>query len=111
LSTVFNLVAWWTADCRATEWARWALRLEGANPAICTEPFAAIIFCTADPGKVEKRTRSKWSRVLRYALEYKPVSEPLDQFIKRNGGINECAGRFSRHFRRDKKHGWTRRVT
>jgi hypothetical protein len=42
--------------------------------------------------KVDKRTRSKWSRVLRYALEYKCHSEPLDQFIKRKGGINKCAG-------------------
>jgi hypothetical protein len=27
----------------------------------------AVIRCTADPAKVDKRTRSKWSRVLRYA--------------------------------------------
>ena len=46
--------------------------------------------------KVDKRTRSKWSRVLRYALEYKCHSEPLDQFIKRKGGINSCASRFTR---------------
>jgi hypothetical protein len=45
------------------------------------EPFAAIIRCTADPAKVDKRTRSKWSRMLRYALGYKSHSEPLDQFI------------------------------
>jgi hypothetical protein len=33
---------------------------------------------------------------LRYALEYKDHSEPLDHFIKRKGGINECAARFVR---------------
>jgi hypothetical protein len=44
---------------------------------ITDEPFAAIIRCTAEPAKVDKRTRSKWSRVLRYAAEYKPSSEPL----------------------------------
>ena len=60
------------------------------------EPFAAVIRCTADPAKVDKRTRSKWSRALRYALEYKLPSEPLDAFIKRKGGINRCAERFSR---------------
>jgi hypothetical protein len=106
LSTVFNLVAWWTADRRAAERARWALRIQGgAASSTCTEPFAAVIRCTSDPAKVDKRTRSKWSRALRYALEYKSDSEPVDQFIKRNGGINECAARFARHFRRDKKHG------
>jgi hypothetical protein len=60
------------------------------------EPFAAVIRCTADPAKIDKRTRSKWSRALRYALAYKSCSERLDQFIKRKGGINECAARFTR---------------
>jgi len=46
--------------------------------------------------KADKRTRSKWSRVMRYAAAYKPDSEALDQFIKRKGGINACAARFSR---------------
>jgi hypothetical protein len=54
-----------------------------------------IIRCTADPAKADKRTRSKWSRVMRYAAIYKPDSEPLDQFIRRKGGINTCAARFS----------------
>jgi hypothetical protein len=58
--------------------------------------MSAIIRCTADPAKADKRTRSKWSRVLRYAAVYKPGSEPLDRFIKRKGGINGCAARFSR---------------
>jgi hypothetical protein len=52
------------------------------RPSDHDEPFAAIY--TSDPAKVDKRTRSKWSRVLRYALQYKHHSEPLDQFIKRN---------------------------
>ena len=39
---------------------------------------------------------SKWSRAMRYAVAYKPGSEPLDQFIRRKGGINACAARFSR---------------
>ena len=56
----------------------------------------------ADPAKVDKRTRSKWSRALRYALRYKFYSEPLGQFIKHKGGINECADRFA------KSLGWRR---
>jgi hypothetical protein len=59
-------------------------------------PFAAIIPCTADPAKANKRTRSKWSRVMRYAAVYKPGSEALEKFIRRKGGINACAARFSR---------------
>jgi hypothetical protein len=60
------------------------------------DPFAAVIRCTADPAKADKRTRSKWSRAMRYAAVYKPDSEPLDQFIQRKGGVNACAVRFSR---------------
>jgi hypothetical protein len=53
-----------------------------------------FIRCTADPAKADKRTRSK------YAAMYKSESEPLDQFIQRKGGINACAGRFSRQLGR-----------
>jgi hypothetical protein len=59
------------------------------------DAFAAVIRCTADPAKADKRTRSKWSRAMRYAAVYKPDSEALDQFIRRKGGINACAARFS----------------
>jgi hypothetical protein len=63
---------------------------------LCKGSFAAIIRCTADPAKADKRTRSKWSRAMRYATVYKPGSEPLAQFIRRKGGINACAARFTR---------------
>ena len=64
------------------------------------DPFAAIIRCTADPAKADKRTRSKWSRVMRYAAAYKPDSEPFDQFVKRKGGINACASSYAQYVRR-----------
>ena len=96
LSAVFDLVAWWTAEHLALERAHKALRLQRMCPFEGEEPFAAVIRCTADPAKVDKRTRSKWSRMLRYALRYKSHSEPLDRFIKRKGRINKCAGRFAR---------------
>jgi hypothetical protein len=58
--------------------------------------YAAIIRCTADPARAEKRTRSKWSRVLRYAKMEKDDQEALAAFIKRKGGINECITRYGR---------------
>jgi hypothetical protein len=39
---------------------------------------------------------------MRYAAEYKSDSEPLCTFIKRQGGINACAARFSRRLGRHK---------
>jgi hypothetical protein len=55
-------------------------------------PFATIVRCTADPAKADKRTRSKWSRVMRYAAVYKLDSEPLEKFVKRKGASTD--GRF-----------------
>jgi hypothetical protein len=102
LNAVYGLVAWWAAEGREIDRARRALCLKRLDPLSCKDPFGAIIMCTADPAKADKRTRSKWSRVLRYAAVYKPESEPLDQFIQRKGGINACAARFSRRLGRDK---------
>jgi hypothetical protein len=96
LAAVFDLVAWWVAENRALERAQKALSLRHITPFDQEEPFAAIIRCTADPAKVDKRTRSKWSRALRYALRYKEIDECLDRFIKRKGGINQCATRLRR---------------
>jgi len=96
LTAVFELVAWWSAEKRALQCAQKALQLRRIIPADHEEPFAAIIRCTADPAKVDKRTRSKWSRALQWALYHKSHSEPLERFMKRKGGINECAARLSR---------------
>jgi hypothetical protein len=103
LTAVFELIAWWSAENRALERAETALRLRHLTSFDQEEPFAAIIRCTADPAKVDKRTRSKWSRALRYALAYKLTSELLEQFIKRKGGINSCAAKFASHLRRSRQ--------
>jgi hypothetical protein len=69
-------------------------------------PAAAVICCTADRDKVDDRTRSKWSRVLRYAAEYKDLDEPLRDFIKCKGGINKCASRFARRLGQQNWRGY-----
>src|SRR2546430_14639380 len=74
-----------------------------SDEAFHDDPFAAIIRCTADPVKVDKRTRSKWSLALRYALAYKVACEPLEGFMKRKGGINRCAAKFARHIGRSRQ--------
>jgi hypothetical protein len=94
LTAVYDLVAWWAAEGKEIERARRALRLQRLEVSDREEAFAAVIRCTADPAKADKRTRSKWSRVMRYAVAYKPDSEALVRFICRKGGINECVARF-----------------
>jgi len=96
LIAVYGLVVWWTAEGREVDRARRALGLQRLKVSEREDPFAAVIRCTADPARADKRTRSKWSRMMQYAAAYKPESEPLDQFIRRKGGINACATRFSR---------------
>jgi hypothetical protein len=91
---VYGLVAVWAAENREIDRARRALRLQRLEISEREDPYAAIIRCTADPAKADKRT--KWSRVMRYAAAYKPDPEPLDEFVRRKGGINECAARFTR---------------
>jgi hypothetical protein len=96
LTAVFDLVIWWSAEGRAVSRTRWTLQLHGLDLPTSDEPFAMVILCTADRAKVDRRTRSKWSRVMRYAAEYKPSSEQLAAFVRRKGGINKCAARFTR---------------
>jgi hypothetical protein len=100
LNAVYGLVTWWTAEGREIDRARRALRLQRLEVSDREDPFTAVIRSTADPAKADKRTRSKWSRVMRYAAVSKPGSERLDQFIRRKGGINACAARFSQWLRR-----------
>jgi hypothetical protein len=99
LNAVFELVSWWEHEGKAVEYARRALRLSRFAVKM-TEPFTTVIFCTADSEKVDYRLRSKWSRVLRYTAQYKYSSEPLRDFIKRKGGINKCAARYTRRLGR-----------
>ena len=110
LTAVYALVAWWSAEGREIDRARRALRLCRLDVSEREDTFAAVIRCTADPAKADKRTRGKWSRVMRYAVGYKLVCEPLEQFVKRKGGINACAARFTRVGQRaGKRRGLARR--
>ncbi len=106
LAAVFEVVEWWKHDHKAIEYARRALSVQRRQtvPNI-VDPFAAVIYCTADPEKVDYRMRSKWSRVLRYAALYKDLDEPLKDFIKRKGGINKCAIRYTRRLGRGARAG------
>jgi hypothetical protein len=77
---------------------------EGYSSAGDSEPLAALILRTTDRDKVDDRPRSKWSRVLWYAAEYKHWDEPLRDFIKRKGGINKCAAQFARRLGGGRPH-------
>jgi hypothetical protein len=96
LGAVFDLVAVWEKENRATDRAKRALQLKGRKGGDKVEPFAAVINCTSSRKKVDAKARSKWARALRFAAEYKSPDEPLEHFIRRHGGINLCAAELSR---------------
>jgi hypothetical protein len=100
LKAVYDLVNWWSAEKYEVDRARRALRLRGLLPWPREDVYAAMIRCTADPTRADKRTRSKWGRVLRYAKREKDEKETLTEFVKRKGGINECNARYGRCLRR-----------
>ena len=96
LEAVFAVVTRWQRLKCAMNNSRAALRLQHGAPKMKAEPFGIVIFCTADLEVADAKTRSKWSRALRYARKEKPATQRLTDFIKSNGGLNECAGRFAR---------------
>jgi hypothetical protein len=103
LGAVYELVSWWAAEGCEVERAHRALRRRLLEVSEREEPFAAVIRCTADPARVDPRTRSKWSRVMRYATAIKDQAEPFQRFVQRKGGINRCAARYTRLLERQTK--------
>jgi len=86
LTAIFRLVMRWRRLNCAVKNSKAALRLQHDAPAMKPEAFGILIFCTSDPNVVDAKTRSKWSRVLRYAARTKPADQRLVDFIKSNGG-------------------------
>jgi hypothetical protein len=100
LNAVFELVEWWAQERKAKEYAQQAIRLQRPPVPKISDPFAAIIFCTADREKIDFKMRSKLARVLRYARVFKDADESLQDFVKARGGINKCARRYARRLGR-----------
>jgi len=50
-----------------------------------------LIYVTSNPDQVDKKARSKWSKVLQYAEAVKPEAMSIAKFVKGKGGINACA--------------------
>jgi hypothetical protein len=102
LGAIFNQVSRWEAEDRLEEGLYRLLdSLKAPVPLRIGEAFAVVIYCTAP--HVDKKSRSKWARAMRYAAATKPDDEPIKKFIKRKGGINACASRYAQHARRSGK--------
>jgi hypothetical protein len=95
LGAVFKIARRWKKEQRTKASMHQALRAIGQTSATRNhEAFTTVILCTSDPCKVDTKTRSKWSRALRFAERSMPDTENLSKFMQRLGGINACADRF-----------------
>jgi hypothetical protein len=94
LGSIFNQVSIWEAEDRLEEGLYRLLdSLKAPVPLKIGEAFAVVIYCIAP--HVDKKSRSKWARALRYAAATKPDDESIKSFFKRKGGINACASRYA----------------
>jgi hypothetical protein len=99
LGAIFDQVFLWEAEDRLEEGLYRLLdALKAPVPLKIGEAFAVVIYCTAP--HVDKKSRSKWARGLRYAAASKPDDESIKKFIKRKGGINACASSYAQYVRR-----------
>jgi hypothetical protein len=103
LHQVFMQVDWWSKNPEEKTQELTKFKKQNPDISLPNDEYAAVIMCTSYPKRVDGKTRSKLSRVLRYAAEYKPAKELLRDFLKRKGGINKCASRYTRRLGRRAK--------
>jgi hypothetical protein len=90
LEAVGSLVTKWLKEGTARWNAERCVRLHKLTMMKDPDPFATVISCTSDPSEVDSKTRSKWTRALRFGSR-KPSSQTLAAFMRKCGGINNCA--------------------
>lgn len=101
LGVVFKLVSRWEVESRLEEGLYRLLdSLKAPVPLKVGEAFAVVIYCTAP--HVDEKSRSKWSRALRYAALKKRPDESIKKFIKRKGGINACTSGYAQYVRAER---------
>jgi hypothetical protein len=64
-----------------------------------TDLFSAVIRCTCDDN-TDSKTISKWARALRYVAHCKVPPMQLRVFMKKAGGVNACADRYTKYLGR-----------
>jgi hypothetical protein len=95
LKRVFKQIADWDERGQTRDRVARIVKVHGLSSAMSAEPFSVIICCTSDRDVVDAKTRSKWSRVLRYVQRFNSKGKGFKTFIKNRGGINACASRFA----------------
>jgi hypothetical protein len=92
LAAVLEIYVQLRPSNRAKPWARRVGKLFGLRKQNRTHPIRVIIDATST---ADLKTRSRWSRALRYAWRERKTWKDLRSFLRENGGPAGCADRFA----------------
>src|SRR5215210_3804613 len=86
LKRVYSTVRKWLKLRPDGFWAKTALFLQPDGRPEVTDPFSIAIYCSSKPKIVDRKLRSKWSRVLRYLAQENVKPKQLVAFIRARSG-------------------------
>jgi hypothetical protein len=92
LAAVFELYVQLRRTQQAKSWARRIAKLFGLRNQKCSHCIRVIIDATST---ADLKTRSRWSRALRYAWRQRKTWKELGSFLRENGGPAGCARQFA----------------
>jgi hypothetical protein len=101
LAAVFELYVQLRRRNQAKPSARRIAKLSGVRKQNRTHPIRTIIDATST---ADNKTRSRWSRALRYAWRERKTWTDLDAFLRENGGPAGCARQFSAIRKKDQPY-------
>ncbi len=89
LTTVFEVIQEWRKERKANRYSLQALQRAKFPIRMKADPYARLIYCTSRED--DPKSRSKWAKVMRWVEKYNKRGRSFDKFVKRHGGLNECA--------------------
>jgi hypothetical protein len=92
LAAVFELYVQMRRTKQAKSWARRIAKLFGLRNQKRSHCIRAIIDATST---ADLKTKSRWSRALRYAWRERKTCKDLGSFLRKNGGPAGCADQFA----------------
>jgi hypothetical protein len=92
LAAVFELYVRLRRTKQAKPWAQRIAKLFGLRKQDRTHPIRVIIDATSS---ADLKTRSRWSRALRYAWRERKTWKDFASFLRENGGPAGCAAQFA----------------
>jgi hypothetical protein len=105
LGAVFNLYVF----VRSNKCKKVAMSIMADDLELTITPDTHLIRALIDATcKVDPKTRSRWTRALRYAWKQRRHWDRLPRFLRRNGGIAGCADWFTETQRRRSRRASSR---